>query len=170
MYKTGYENALKRSLTKYKRRQAAHYAVMVLYLGVVVGRPAAALLRNAHHYRERLVPLLLLTALFFVLPVSLYSWYLWIYHKAIARLAAGNVLEITGEIVTQKGNRCTLRETLPENLRRSSFQHLTRTRTFYLPKHSREREFQPGEKITLYYPASRILWQGMPEAIWAESS
>lgn len=66
-------------------------------------------------------------------------------------------------------NKYTLREILPVGVRKSSFQHLTRNRTFRLRADSQEKEFQVGEVVTVRYPASRILWQGMPEAVWAFS-
>lgn len=169
MEKTGYERALQQSIRRYKRRQGGHIAVLLLYAGVIIGRPAAVLGRNFHRFGDRGIPLALLTAVFLGPPFFFYLWYLWKYRQAIARLAEGNFLEVTGEITGKKGRRYTLQESLPQGLKKSSFQHLTRDRSLCLPDSSREGEFSVGETITVLYPASRILWRGMPEAVWAVS-
>lgn len=169
MNDTAYQQALIRVVGRYKRRQVLHFVVLALYAAVILGRPLWAWVRAQKGLGQRAIPLLLL-ALFFLLPPFLfYCWFIWKYHQAIIRLAAGNCLEVTGEITERKGQRCTLREILPVGVRKSSFQHLTRNRTFRLWADSQEKEFQVGEVVTVRYPASRILWQGMPEAVWAFS-
>ena len=160
------KQALEHSLGRYKRRQAFHFAVLALYAAVILGRPFYAWVRALPGLGPRAVPFLLTAGFFLLPPFLFYCWYIWKYHQAIARLAAGNLLEVTGEITEQKGRRYTLRETLPKGLRQSSFQHLTRNHAFLLPGYSREREFQVGEIITVYYPGSRIRWQGAPETVW----
>ncbi|MCI9510690.1 MAG: hypothetical protein HFF10_13285 [Angelakisella sp.] len=166
MNDTAYQQALIRVVGRYKRRQVLHFVVLALYAAVILGRPLWAWVRAQKGLGQRAIPLLLLALVFLLPPFLFYCWYIWKYHQAIARLAAGNLLEVTGEITEQKGRRYTLRETLPKGLRQSSFQHLTRNHAFLLPGYSREMEFRVGEIITVYYPGSRILWQGAPETVW----
>lgn len=153
-----YESAIRRSLGRYKRRQGLHYIGLILYGGVVLGRPLWALGRNFRRFGDRAVPLLLLTLLSLGPPLVFYCWYIRKYRQAIARLAAGNLLEVTGEIVARRGNRYTLRENAPQGMPARGF-------SFGLAGKDRRRELLPGETVTVAYPASRLLWVGEPEAV-----
>lgn len=163
MKESEYEAAIKGSLARYRRRQALHYAVLLLYGGVVLGRPLCALARNFRRFGNRAVPLLLLTLLFLGPPLAFYCWYTWKYHRAIARLAAGNLLEVTGEVLSRNGRKFVLRE---KGLGKGGGQSSGAVYTFRLCKRGGSWEPRPGDRVTVFYPASRLLWVGEPEAVF----
>ena len=164
----GLRRGLQASLKRCRRAQAGNVAVLLLYLTAVVGRPLWALFRALPAAGDR-VPLgLLAVTVFLGPPAFFYGWYICRFRRAVRRLAAGELLVLRGEVVACRGRQITVRETLPPGMKKSSWQHLCREHRFRLPSSSRERAPRPGDRLTVWYPADRILWAGMPAAVWAQ--
>lgn len=164
----GLERGLKGTLRRCRRVQAGNAAVLLLYLLAVVGRPLWALYRAMPAAGDR-VPLGLLGVALFLGPPALFClWYIARFQRAIRRVERGELLVLRGEVTAGGGRQVTVRETLPPGMKKSSWQHLCREHRFRLPPCSRDRDLRVGEAVTLWYPADRILWVGMPAAVWAE--